>query len=157
MLELQILWHAPNTGLSKWLWLDRYNETGNGNDNDNCKCTQIECISYKDFLSLFQSPKSYSWIGRVVVLPWWYWPCYLLGISHIISLVLQLILCQKIPHACNPPLSYAFVPPYRSLVFKECHLWLDMHWSSVLWVRKMFTFYIKQNLKMIFHVCSQTL
>ena len=67
--------------------LQIYNESGNGNDN--CKCTQIECISYRDFPSLLQLPESYSWIERIVD-------------------------------------------------------------------RKMFTFYIKQNLKMIFLVCSQT-
>ena len=51
----------------------------NWQGKDNCKCTQIECISYRDFPSLFQLPESYSWIEKIVVLPRWYWPCYLLG------------------------------------------------------------------------------
>ena len=134
--------------------LQIYSESRNGNDN--CKCTQIECISYRDFPSLLQLPESYSWIERIVVLP-----------LVVLILLFAGNLSQSYPatrslsedptrSTCNPLLSYAFVPPYCSLVFKECHLWLDMYWFDVLWVRKMFTFYNKQNLKMIFLVCSQT-
>ena len=141
-VSLPLSWYIAFLAMARPLQI--YNESRNGNDN--CKCTQIECISYRDFPSLFQLPKSFSWIERIAVLPWWYRSCYLRGISHNWSCLAAYSLPKDPSRStCNSLLSYAFVPQYCSLVFKECHLWLDMYWSSVLWVRKMFTFYIKQN------------
>ena len=110
----------------------------NWQGKDNCKCTQIECISYRDFPSLFQLPESYSWIEKIAVLPQWYWPCYLLGNRSCPAASLP-----ENPSwsTCNPLLSYAFVPPYRSLVFKECHLCFYCHchllscFPALVWCR----------------------